>query len=191
MRALVIALVLAAPAIAHADREGMLSVVGGVSIDGDADAPTFDDLAKTPLLGATLTYERPLPGYPGPGERLGDAQLTPELTIVGYHEEAMALAGLRMQVAVAENQYGPWRETLRAAGWLSPRVGRTTQSDDTVLGFDLGMTFTRHSRWRVGFSYGIYTWRQPVPAPRAFPAAPVDTARYLQAQIGLVVTGSL
>jgi hypothetical protein len=181
---------------AYADRETDVSVVAGGSIDGPAATTDWADLSYAPLVAGSLVWARPLPEIPGPEQLVGRYDLAPALTAIAYHGEAMLLAELRLDAASAGNHQGMYHTVGAGEAWLSPRLGVSTQADSLVGGFAVGVSFTHGGRWRVGFEYGLYTWKQHDAAPCecfAFDATPdpAPMRRFLQVQAGLVVQGAL
>jgi hypothetical protein len=195
--ALAVALALTAAGTAHADRTSSLGVVAGMGVDGALHDEIGDDPEAGALLGVSLAWERSLPAFPDPGVHVGIGDIAPELSLIGYHHDAMLLAGLRLQLLFANNRVPPFGVTDRGHLWLTPRVGVSTQADTVIVGADSGLDLAVHDDWTLGLSLGFYSWRESAascgctafgtdPPPEATPLR-----RYLGFQVGLTLSAPI
>lgn len=164
-----IAAVLVSP-VARADRGVTLGITAGGALVGDTQAPDrFDS-----LLGATLTWQRPIPELPAvAGTATGQVQLVPEASLVALGDRGAALGGLRLQVDLAQRSMGLFHVSARMSLWLSGKVGVLRDADGPIVGGDVGELFQIGSGgWQLGGLVGVYTWQEPGPVPVAVALRP-------------------
>jgi hypothetical protein len=191
--AVAVAALVAMPALAHAERSTALSVTGGVAVMGDADDIGPNRMGS--LVGASLAWDRPAPDYPESGTAVARGDLVPEVTLFSYGDRGGLLAGLRLELDIAQRHMGLFRVSARMSAWLAPRIGIIQGADGALVGGDFGeMFYLGRSGWAVGVTMGMLTWREggsvgvptPVGGTIAFqPEAP--GSQQLAITMGLIV----
>jgi len=181
--ALIVAVVVI-PATASADtdeRQSFVLVQGGYSMSGPPEA-TVNELVRGPLVGMSLAWDRAPPAYlQQPDARSARAELVPEATIQVTGREGTLLGGVRLQLALSENQVGLFRMSSRGKMWLAPRAGVGTQARGAVLGGDWGFAFNTGGV-EIGGWIGVYTWTS-----REASDVMYANERVLQAQFGMSI----
>lgn len=144
--------------VARADRGVVLGITAGGALVGGAQAPDRLDS----LIGATLAWQKPIPQLPALGTATAQAQLVPELGLIAMDDRGAAMAGLRLQLDVAQHGMGLFHVSARMSVWLSGKVGLLRDADGPIYGGDFGELFEVGSGgWQVGGVFGVYSWREP------------------------------
>ena len=190
---LVLALPLFTSATARAEREraAALSVHGGGAVIGDADAVGPDRFGS--VIAASLAWDRPAPDFPAPGTARARGDLVPELTLMALGDRGVALAGARLELDLAQSKMGLLQVSARMSLYIAPRIGLIDEGGSAVLGGDFGeIYYLGRSDWRIGFDFGVLTWREEDPGQVVLDGATafrVDPGtRQIAMYVGLVVT---
>jgi hypothetical protein len=159
MRTLLPLCVLAAPAIAHADRSAVLDIgvtlgAAGGANDGSADAMS--------LVGprATLSLENPLVGVPDrPGYRFAGA-LVPQIIVGSYIQSDRADGylgiGLRADLQMGQREQGLLKLSARGALYAVGRALVVGDKREPMYEFGFGEYLSRfHTSTRVGFELTV------------------------------------
>ncbi len=196
-RCLALAVVVAFPALAHADptpRETALSVTAGGALMGPCCDPGSGPDRLGSLVMASLAWERPPAPYPAWGTAIAQGQIVPEATLFSFGDRGGLMGGLRLQADIAQSHMGVWGNSVRMAFWLAGRFGAIQGADGGIAGGDFGEMFFTQSNWRIGMQMGVYTWieggtAQTMPVANggvAFKAEPPGS-RQLSVTFGLTV----
>lgn len=192
-RCLVVAAVLLVPGLAYADRSTTLSVTGGVALMGDAEEDGPNRMGSA--LGATLAWDRAPPDFPAPGTARARGDLVPEVTLMAFADRGGILGGLRLELDLAQSKMGLFRNSARASFSIAPRFGLIDGADSPIAGGDFNEVFyLGKSKWHLGITMGVYTWREsgtldvqtPVAGNLRFRAEPAGSQQ-LSILMGLIV----
>jgi hypothetical protein len=141
---------------AHAERERAtaLSVSGGFSLIGPADAEAEPDAG--PFLGATLSWDRPPPEYPALPGYAWAGDLVPDVTLARAGQAGLLMTGVRLELDYAQREQGLLRVSARGSMWLAPRLAIDLETSKLLVGGEFGTTYQiGHTGWALGYWLGI------------------------------------
>jgi hypothetical protein len=161
MRTLLALCVLAAPAIAHADRSTVVDV--GVTVGAAGNPNSADSSADgLSLVGprATLSWENPLVGVPDrPGYRFAGA-LVPQIIVGSYLQSDRADGylgvGLRADLQMGQRDQGLLKVSARGAIYAVGRALVIGDKREPMYEVGFGEYLSRfHTSTRVGFELTV------------------------------------
>jgi hypothetical protein len=178
-RAALILAVIAIPSLARADppRRVTFGVMGGgmfIQPPGQRGRP---DIVGS-MVGASVRWDRPPPPQPIDRKLRVRADLAPELSLLAFGDRGAVAAGVRLQLEHGERTSHGWYDPPRFSLSIAPRVGFLAGADTPLVGVEEIFEFYGpRSAWSVGWSLGMYEWREPTPQLRAFGTSTDDPRR--------------
>jgi hypothetical protein len=117
------------------------------------------------IARALVSWEHGQVPMPPEGTAAWRADIGPELGLgfIGNDRrgDMMAQAGLRLQVAFAQNGMGLFHVSARGGLWLAARAGIVGSEHNTMIEGDLGWYIWLGRSWRIGWEMGVIGVRNP------------------------------